>query len=149
MKNIFIREAKESDLPAIENLALQLIESMESKEGIDLQGIYKNFRNLLKDSNSHILVAEVNGTVVGFISFAIHRTLLHIGLSGLIDELIVDKKHRGKGIGKQLVYAAIEKCKHIGCYEIEVTTEFTNINARKFYKSCGFEERGVILEKEL
>jgi len=100
VKNIFIREAKESDLPAIENLALQLIESMESKEGIDLQGIYKNFRNLLKDSNSHILVAEVNGTVVGFISFAIHRTLLHIGLSGLIDELIVDKKHRGKGIGK-------------------------------------------------
>lgn len=149
MSNILIRQARESDIPTIVNLAIKLIESMENKEGIDLHRILRNCQNLLKDTNSYILVAEVNGTLIGFINFTTRRTLLHTGLSGLIDELVVNKNYRGKGIGKQLIYSAIEKCKHLGCCEVEVTTEFANINAREFYSSCGFEERGVILEKDL
>jgi len=149
MSNILIREARESDVPTIVKLAVELIESMKNKEGIDLYRILGNCQNLLKNTNSHILVAEVDGAIAGFINFTTHRTLLHIGSSGLIDELVVNKNYRGKGIGKQLIYAAIEKCKHLGCCEVEVNTEFTNTNARKFYKGCGFEERGVILEKEL
>ena len=149
MSNILIREAKESDLPAIVKLAIELVESMESKKGINLHRILRNSQDFLKDTNSYILIAEVSGTLIGFINFTTRRTLLHTGLSGLIDELVVSKNHRGKGIGKQLIYSAIEKCKHLGCCEVEVTTEFANTNAREFYKSCGFEERGVIFEKNL
>lgn len=147
--DILIRGAKESDFPLIEKLALELIEFVENKEGFDLRTVLGNYQSLLKDTNSHILVAEVDGTIVGFINFTTRKTLLHPGLSALIDELVVHKNYRNRGIGKQLIYAVIETCKRLGCCEVEVTTEFRNSNARKFYKSCGFEERGVILEKDL
>jgi GNAT superfamily N-acetyltransferase len=149
MNNILIREARESDLHIIENLAMELIESMENKEGINLRDMLMNCQNLLKDTNSHILIAEVDGTIVGFVNFTLRRTLLHISPSVLIDELVVTESYRGKGVGKQLIHTAIEKCKQLGCCEIEVTTEFNNTDAREFYKSCGFKERGVILEKDL
>ncbi len=155
MDSTLIREAKESDLSMIEKLVKELIKSLENKEGkggkggINHTNISRNFQDLLKDTHSYILVAELNETIVGFISFSIRKTLLHVAPSGLIDELIVNKNHRHKGIGKRLIYAAIEKCKHLGCCEVEVSTETTNDNARKFYKRCGFKERGVILEKDL
>ena len=149
VENVLVREVIESDLPEIGKLAMELIDSIENKEGLDFKEVVRNCKNLLEDCNSHILVAEVDGIVVGFINFTVRRTLLHSNPSGLIDELVVSREYRGKGIGRQLVGAAIERCKQLGCREVEVTTEFSNTKARRFYKSCGFEERGVILEKEL
>jgi len=149
MNNIRIREADESDLSMIEKLMIELIYSLYSKEGIDAHRVVENCRTALSDANYYLLIAEMNEAVIGFINFTIRKTLLHSGPSGLIDELVVSKSYRGKGVGKQLIYAAIEKCRQLGCCEVEVSTEFTNTNAREFYKNCGFEERGVILEKDL
>jgi len=95
------------------------------------------------------LVAEINGAIIGLIHFTIRKTLLHSGPSGLIDELVVTRSYRSRGIGGQLIDAATQKCKQLGCCEVEVSTEFANTNAREFYRKCGFEERGVILEKDL
>jgi len=149
MNNILLRKAMESDLPIIEKLITELIESMDNKEGIDTNTAFENCRNLLSDTNSYLLVGEINGAIIGFIHFAIHKALLHSGPSGLIDEFIVTRSCRSKGVGKQLIDAATQKCKQLGCCEVEVSTEFANTTAREFYKSCGFEERGVILEKDL
>jgi GNAT superfamily N-acetyltransferase len=146
---ILVRTADEFDLPAIEELMAELIESVNNGECFDIRIVSENCKTLLSDANSHILVAETGETVVGLINFAVRKTLLHSGLSGLIDELIVTKSHRGKGVGKRLVYAAAEKCEQLGCCEIEVSTEFTNTNAREFYKKCGFGEIGVLLERGL
>ncbi len=149
MNHILIRKANESDLPTIEKIMIELINSMDNKEGIDASVVLENCQSLLKENNSHLLIAEINREMVGFINFTIRRTILHSGPSGLIDEIVVTRNYRGKGVGKQLIGAAIEKCKQLGCCEVEVTTELTNVNAREFYKRCGFEERGVILEKDL
>ena len=149
MTEILIREAKESDLLIIGKLTLELIEAMGDTEGIDLKLIAENCQNLLSEANSHILVAEIKGVVVGFLNFTTRKTILHRGLSGLIDELIIAKNYRGKGIGKQLLSSAIEKSRQLGCCEVEVSTEKTNAKAREFYRQCGFMERGVLFEIDL
>jgi len=149
MTDIIIREAKASDLLTIGKLTLKLIEAMGDTEGIDIKLIAENCRDLLSEANSHILVAEIKGVVVGFVNFTTRKTILHRGLSGLIDELIVAKSYRGKGVGKQLLSGAIEKSRQLGCCELEVSTEKTNIKAREFYKQCGFTERGVLFEIDL
>ena len=87
--------------------------------------------------------------MVGFINFTVRRTLLHSGPSGLIDELVVTSRYRRRGVAKQLIRASIERCGQLGCCELEVGTELANTNAIRFYKNCGFEDRGVILEKDL
>lgn len=149
MTNIIIREAKESDLLTIRQLTLELLETMGDTEGIDIKLIAENCQNLLSEANSHILVAEIEGIIVGFVNFTTRKTILHRGLSGLIDELIVAKIYHGKGIGRQLLSIAIERSRQLGCCEVEVSTEKTNIKAREFYIQCGFTERGVLFEIDL
>ena len=106
-------------------------------------------QKLLRDANSYILLAEIDEKIIGFINFTVRKTLLHHGSSVLIDEFIITESYRRKEVGKKLIFAAVEKCKHLGCCEIEVSTESTNNVARKFYKNCGFKEKGVLLEKDL
>ncbi|MBU2440593.1 GNAT family N-acetyltransferase [bacterium] len=149
MTDILIREAKESDLLTIGKLTLELIEAIGDTEGIDIKLIAENCRNLLSEANSYILVAEIEGIIVGFVNFTTRKTILHRGLSGLIDELIAAKSYRGKGIGRKLLLSAIKKCRQLGCCEVEVSTEKTNIKAREFYRQCGFTERGVLFEIDL
>ena len=149
MNNILIGRAIKSDIAAISKLAIELIDSVKNSEGIAKDVLSENSRNALTNPNSHILVAETEGKVIGFISFMTRKTIIHSGPCGLIDELVVSKRHRRKGVGKELIKAAVEECKKLRCCEVEVSTEFSNVNAREFYKHCGFEETGVILEKHL
>ena len=149
MKDILVREATKADLPAIGKLLEDLTNAMDNTEGIDIGIAIKTCEHLLKDASSHFLVAAREGTPVGFIYFTIRQTILHRSPSALIDELVVAEEYRGKGVGKQLVLAAIEKCRQLGCCEVEMSTEKTNLKARKFYKECGFEERGMLFEADL
>jgi ribosomal protein S18 acetylase RimI-like enzyme len=149
MIHITVREAKKSDLPVIESLIKELIKTISNQKGIDIQHAVDNCKMLINDPHVCFLVAELNKTIVGFINVTIRKTMLHQGLSGLIDELIVAKEFRGKSIGNQLVLATISKCRQLGCCECEVSTEKTNINAREFYQKCGFEERGLLFELDL
>jgi GNAT superfamily N-acetyltransferase len=149
MKGIRIRKAKKSDLPAIGKLLAELVNAMDDTEGIDMRIATETCRSLLQDAGSHLLVAEIEGSPVGFINFAVRQTILHRGPSALIDELVVAEEYRGKDVGRQLVLAAIEKCRQLGCCEVEVSTEKTNVEARRFYKQCGLEERGMLFEVDL
>ena len=149
MNNILIREATESDLPTIGKLLEDLTDAMDNTEGFDIGIALKTCEHLLKDASSHFLVAATEGTPVGFINFTIRQTILHRSPSALIDELVVAEEYQGKGVGKQLVLAAIDKCRKLGCCEVEVSTEKTNLKARKFYKKCGLEERGMLFEADL
>ena len=149
MKDILIRKATKSELPVIGRLLAELINAMDDTEGIDIGIDLKTCEQLLKDDNSHFLVAELKTTPVGFINFTVRQTVLHRSPSAMIDELVVTKEYQGEGIGKQLVLAAIDECRQLGYCEVEVSTEKTNVKARKFYKKCGFNKREILFEVDL
>ncbi len=147
--NIRIIEATESDLPAIVALLSELVDTVDNREGLDTAVVTENVSTLLHSPACYLLVAKDGSDVVGCISFAVRRTALHDGLSGLIDEMVVLRSSRGSGVGRQLVQAAVETCRHLGCIELEVSTEKTNRAARRFYRQCGFKEDAVQLEMQL
>jgi len=149
MNSVTIRNGRKSDLPVINGLICQLISTLDKKESIDPEFISRKSRSLFRSASSHFLVAEAGKTIVGFVHFTTRGTITHRGLSGLIDELVVTKGFSRRGIGRKLVLATIERCRELGCCETEVSTEGTNRKARSFYVSCGFEERGILLEKDL
>lgn len=64
------------------------------------------FKKLLKDKNVFILVAELNGKIVGYcklrmLTFSASNETLTARTVGLIDEFFVDEKHRRQGIGTE------------------------------------------------
>ena len=70
-------------------------------------------------------------------------TLEKEGNFGKIGLIAVDKKYRQKGIGKQLVYAALTKYKEMGINLVKVSTQKDNVAACKLYEKLGFVEEKV------
>ncbi len=146
---IVAERARETDLGSIGSLLTELMNAMTGTEGFDLNKSVENCRSLIRDPSQYVLVARKGDAVLGFIHFSTRKTVIHPAPSGLIDELVVSRKYRRAGIGKLLMSAAVDKCRELGCCEVEVSTEKSNTRARRFYKSLGFEEDAVLLERQL
>jgi ribosomal protein S18 acetylase RimI-like enzyme len=147
--DITINPATEADLPSIKPLLLELMDTMDNTEGFDVEQSFENCGILIKDPAHYMLLAKDKDKVAGLVNFTTRKTIMHPRPSGLVDELIVSRSYRGLGIGKQLILAAIQKCRELECCEIEVSTEKSNTKAREFYQRCGFEEDAVLLEVDL
>ena len=92
----------------------------------------------LNDPNSRTMVICEGNTIIGVASihiiYKLSRTL------GLIEDVAVDKNHRGKGIGKSLVKKLIEIGKQKNCDKIVLNTSEKN---SKFYEKIGFEKNEI------
>lgn len=55
-----------------------------------------------------------------------------------INDIRVGKEFRGKGVGKALMYKAIDWAKENGCIGVEVETQDVNVKACLFYEKLGF-----------
>ena len=149
MSSPIILEATESDLPAVVELLSKLSSSLEKSQELDQQQLIANCLSIILHPQSYILLAKLEGETVGMIDFSTRRTALHSGPSALIDEFIVMEEHRGKGVGSSLMTAVIDKCRQIGCSEIEVSTETSNEEARAFYVARGFSGDAILFEMDL
>jgi hypothetical protein len=69
MNRVTIRNARKSDLSAINQLIFQLISTLDKKGDIEPEFVSRNSRNLFRSADSHFLVAERGKTVVGFAHF--------------------------------------------------------------------------------
>lgn len=56
----------------------------------------------------------------------------------VIENVIVDSKFRGQGIGKNLLRKAQEIAQESGCYKIAVMTGSRRYETLKFYEAAGF-----------
>ena len=85
-----------------------------------------------------ILVYESDGAVVGFVS-----TRTNYGtLIGWIPNLAVHPDHQGKGIGKELLAAALERLRKNGMLFARIETLEQNSRCLAFYPAMGFQEIG-------
>ena len=107
------------------------------------------WRQALKMENYAAFVAEIKGKVVGFIDLFYFPDVGHGALLGYIQNLIVDQKFRGHGIGLRLIEKALEYTKEKGLHEIHVLTGFDNKVAIGVYEKAGFKRKYLCLEAEL
>lgn len=82
------------------------------------------------------LVAEVNGSVVGYV-IASHR-------DEEIVSIAVMPEFRRKGVGRRLMEEAMEYLKGKGARKAELMVRVGNVGAIKFYEGLGFEKVGVV-----
>lgn len=101
----------------------------------EFQRLYTRWIEMsVNDSKNYtVLVAFYNEIVVGFI------TLKYINIKkSEIGLIAVSQDYRGLGIGKSLIYEAIQKSIENGIEEIHVTTQLDNTIAVNLYKSTNF-----------
>jgi GNAT superfamily N-acetyltransferase len=126
-----------------------LLEQLWPAQTLDKKRLRGVFKQGLKSKFQCYVCARIKGNVVGFISLTIKNSLWQQGYIGHIDELIVGKQYRGRGIGSQLLEYIANLAKKKGCSRIELDSAFTRKNAHKFYKRNGFENRAFVFSKEI
>lgn len=89
-------------------------------------------------SVGEILVMKVDGKVVGMVSLLYSISTALGGKVAILEDMVVAKEFRRKGLGKELLYEAIAFAKQRGCLRLTLLTDFNNETAIKFYQSAGF-----------
>lgn len=96
--------------------------------------------NLHAIENYKLMVAKVNGEVMGFIALHVYQTFHLSGLVGRITSFCVDESQRGFGIGNSLLAAAEDYFKENKCYKIEVTSNLRRTSTHSYYLNRGYQE---------
>ena len=99
----------------------------------------KFFEELPKNESQIFLVAKTAKRVVGFAGIHRMSRLPHIGEVGVI----VHPDYQARGIGTQLLMAAIESARNKGFERLEADTLAHNKSMVKLVKKLGFKFEGV------
>jgi len=67
---------------------------------------------------------------------------LHQEPFGLVEDVYVREKDRGKGYGTKIMKALIEKAKEANCYKLICTSRFSRPEVHRFYEKLGFKKHG-------
>lgn len=96
-----------------------------------------------------ILVAELDGAVVGYLRLGLATPLKSNAHVRQIRGLAVAPEARGAGVGRALVRAAVEEARRQGARRLSLRVLGHNTAARKLYESEGFVVEGVQPEEFL
>jgi GNAT superfamily N-acetyltransferase len=81
--------------------------------------------------------------IVGRAYFYLIGNSLHRRPYGLIEDVFIEKGHRGQGLGTKLVKEAIRIAKKEKCYKIIATSRAENEGAHRLYKKLGLKQHGL------
>lgn len=114
---------------------------------------YERFKEIYKlklnDSYSYYIVAVENDKIVGVLLAELQVKLHREKKQCFIEDLVVDKEHRNRGIGKSLLQNAIDYARDNECDVVELTTYLDNVKAIRFYESNNFIKNSYKFKKYL
>lgn len=134
-----VREANLGDTEAIHALTLELAGAL-GDHGPRFEALRARLSELLEEPRARVLVAEVDGVVVGAASLWIKPDLAHGDTVVEVPMLVVSGEARRRGVGKLLVEAIRSAVTAEGAALIELVATSENEVARAFYRSLGFVE---------
>jgi ribosomal protein S18 acetylase RimI-like enzyme len=94
-------------------------------------------RAIVQSPDSVLFVARDAGAVVGALTLACYR--IPTGLKAWIEDVVVDRSARGKGVGEALNLAAIEEARRRGAKHVSLTSRPSREAANRLYLRIGFE----------
>jgi GNAT superfamily N-acetyltransferase len=144
-KNIIIREAELTDVPALSGLMNELGYSTTENE------MLARFRNIQSHTDFKTFVAMIDTQVVGMIGLTRNYSYEENGIYVRVLALVTSYKLRQNGIGKRLMQVAEDWAKEIGANKILLNCG--NREERKvahsFYKKIGYEVRSSGFTKRI
>ena len=148
MSPIFnIRVATELDIPAILEITnYEILNStvLYEYEARSLDTQLQWFNDKMANGWP-VLVAELNGAVVGFGTFGKFRERIAYRFS-VEHSVYVHKDHRGKAIGNALMVELIRLAKTQGYHTMIAGIDSTNMGSVEFHRKFGFEVIGTFKE---
>lgn len=89
------------------------------------------------DANLVFALSCEDSKVVGIALMVTYKVIS--GHKGMIEDVVVDKKHRGKGIGRKLMEKLLEEAQTLKLDEVLLFSSHQRKPAINLYKSLGFQ----------
>lgn len=128
-KTVCFREMVENDIPAV--VAIE-------EESFTIPWTAEIFEHEMTGNNyAHYIVAEMDEEIIG-----------HCGMWIVLDECHITNiavliRHRGQGIGEDLLRKAIELCKEMDVRLMTLEVRVSNVAAQGLYRKFGFQDGGI------
>lgn len=110
----------------------------------------EKLKALINDDKNKILVAELNGRVVGYLHLADYDLLYADHMKNIMG-IAVSPDCRRMGIGRLLLSAGEQWARETGASAVRLTSGETRKEAHDFYRSCGYfgNKMQLNMKKEL
>lgn len=136
---VTIRQAALPDMPRMIVL-LQVLFSLETDFTFNVEKQAQGLEFMINDPRSLVLVAEMDGRVVGMGTGQRVISTAEGGPSILVEDMVVDEAWRGRGIGRRLMDHLATWAKTQSATRLQLLADHTNTPAFKFYQRLGFEQ---------
>jgi len=157
--DVIIRPATIDDTPVLGRLGALLVKTHHDfdprrflSETGRTEAAYGAFLgSQLQEPNVALLVAEKNRKVLGY-AYAAAEGVDYMALrgpAGVLYDIIVDPAHRGHGVGRMLLQAALASLKELGAPRVVLSTAERNEPAQKLFASAGFRRTMIEMTREL
>jgi GNAT superfamily N-acetyltransferase len=136
-----IRLATRQDLDAIVGLlANDPLGATRERAAHPLPESYvRAFTAIESDSRQELVVAELEGEIVGTLQLTIMPYLTYQGgTRAQIEAVRVGEHRRSEGIGGRLIRWAVARARERGCHLVQLTTDKSRADAKRFYEELGF-----------
>lgn len=131
-----IREVNESDLNGLLLLYKQL---HNSEVAIDEADLLKLWKQIMQDSNHHIIIAEEDGKIVSSCVCVIIPNLTHNQQPyAFVENVITDEGYRKKGLATKCLDYAREIALRTNCYKLMLLTGSKEETTLNFYRNAGY-----------
>ncbi|MCX6180384.1 MAG: GNAT family N-acetyltransferase [Bacteroidetes bacterium] len=134
---MILRQAEHNDIPAIIDLFVNTIKSVNSRDYslLQISTWYSTGKNpelwKKKIASEYFIIAEINQVLVGFAS---------INEDGFLDFMYVHKDYQGKGIARTLLNKLEEKAI---AQNNEKIYSYVSITAKPFFLRLGYSISGI------
>ena len=117
-----IRKAASTDEDGVINLLKQFATSESNPEWLTRESrLRRGFQTVMANPVlGEVLVMDDSGRLAGLTTLSYPTAIRFGGIYAAIEENIVDKDYRGKGVGGSLLKAAVTLAGEKGCFEIQV-----------------------------
>lgn len=138
--SVRFRAARVEDLGRVVELIGDDAISAERTGAFDAHHL-AGFEAIEADPNNELVVAELDGQVVGTMQLTYVPGISRHGATRLLVEAVrVDAGLRGGGIGRQMMLWAHERGRERGCVLAQLTSDKRRTDAHRFYVSLGYEQ---------
>lgn len=140
-----IREAREDDFEEV----LRLYRQLQPKDPILSDGRdFDAFRTILDREGLTIFLLEEGASIRSTCYLNVIPNITRSARPyAVIENVVTDSDHRGKGFGKQVLIYALDAAWRGGCYKVMLQTGSKRESTHAFYRSCGFsgtDKRGYV-----
>ena len=152
LPKVTVRAATLDDLPILLNFEQEIIKAERPFDVTIKSGNinYYDIGAMIQDSESHVVVAEVEGKIVAS-GYAIPKRARHYldhEWYAYLGFMYTDVAYRGRGINAQIV-EELKQWSHVkGFQEIRLTVYNDNISAIKAYEKVGFKKHIIEMRLE-